>query len=98
MTPQDISGLADVWRAENPDKRNYIVLTQDRETAVAAADIKTTADDCTVMLLLLFATDPIYLTAAKAAIELFKQPHIQQQLKDRYFEDEKGIKPKNIKP
>ncbi len=50
------------------------------------------------MFLLLFATDQAYLTATEAAIEMFKQPHIQQQLKDRYFEDEKGIKPKNIKP
>ena len=98
MTPQDISGLADVWRAENPDKRNYIVLTQDREKAEAQAGVKTTADDCIIMFLLLFATDQAYLTATEAAIEMFKQPHIQQQLKDRYYEDEKGIKPKNIKP
>lgn len=97
MTPKDIDNAARQWRDGKPDKRNYIVLTQDRETAVAAADIKTTADDCTVMLLLLFATDPIYLTAAKAAIELFKQPHIQQMLMDRYHDTEKGITPKNIK-
>lgn len=97
MTPQDISNTAEKWRNENLDKRNYIVLTQDRETAVAVADIKTTPDDCTVMFLLLFASDQTYLTATKAAIEMFKQPHIQQLLKDRYFEDEKGITPKNIK-
>ena len=97
MTPQDIINAAKEWRDENPDKRNYIVLTQDREKSVAEADIKTTADDCTVMFLLLFATDEVYLTATKAAIEMFKQPHIQQLLKDRYYDPEKGITPKGIK-
>lgn len=97
MTPQDISNAAKEWRDENPDKHNYIVLTQDREKSVAEADIKTTADDCVVMLLLLFATNEAYHTAAKTAIEMFKQPHIQQLLKDRYFDTEKGITPKGIK-
>lgn len=96
MTPQDIINAAKEWRDENPGKRNYIVLTQDRETAVAVADIKTTPDDCTVMFLLLFASDQTYLTATKAAIELFKQPHIQQMLKDRYYDTENGITPKNM--
>ena len=98
MTPKDIDNAARQWRDGNPDKRSYIILTQDREKAEAQAGVKTTADDCIIMFLLLFATDQAYLTATEAAIELFKQPHIQQQLKDRYYEDEKGIKPKNIKP
>lgn len=98
MTPKDIDNAARQWRDGKPDKRSYIVLTQDREKAEAQAGVRTTADDCIVMLLLLFATDQAYLTATEAAIEMFKQPHIQQLLKDRYFEDEKGIKPKNIKP
>lgn len=98
MTPQDIAGLAEMWRAENPDKRAFAVLTLDRETDVTAMQTEATAQEIMVMLLTMFSRDPLYLTATKHAIELFKQPHIQQQLKNRYFEAEKGIKPKNIKP
>ncbi len=94
MTPQDIINAAKEWRDENPDKRNYIILTQDREEAVAQADIKTVTDDCVIMLLLMFATHEAYHTAAKNAIEMFKQPHIRQMLNDRYYEPENGITPK----
>ena len=98
MTPKDIADLAEMWRAENPGKRAFAVLTLDRETDVTAMQTEATGEEFMVMLLTLFSSDHLYLTAAKNAIETFKQPHIQQQLKDRYFEDEKGIKPKNIKP
>lgn len=97
MTPKDIDNAARQWRDGKPDKRSYIVLTLDRETDVTAMQTEATGEEFIVMLLTLFSSDHLYLTATEAAIELFKQPHIQQQLKDRYFEAEKGIKPKNIK-
>lgn len=97
MTPKDIDNAARQWRDGKPDKRSYIVLTQDREKAEAQVGVMTSADDCILMFLLLFATNQAYLTATEAAIEMFKQPHIQQMLMDRYYDTEKGINPKNIK-
>lgn len=98
MTPQDIAGLAEMWRAENPDKRAFAVLTLDRETDVTAMQIAATAQEIMVMLLTMFSRDPLYLTATKHAIELFDNPNIQTALKNGRYDTEKGIKPKNIKP
>lgn len=97
MTPQDIAGLAEMWRAENPDKRAFAVLTLDRETDVTAMQIEATAQEIMVMLLTMFSRDPLYLTATKHAIELFDNPNIQTALKNGRYDTEKGINPKNIK-
>lgn len=97
MTPQDIINAAKQWRDENPGKRAFAVLTLDRETDATAMQTQVTGEEFMVMLLTLFSSDPLYLTAAKAAIETFKQPHIQQMLKERFYDTEKGINPKNIK-
>lgn len=97
MTPQDIINAARQWRDENPGKRAFAVLTLDRETDVTAMQTEATGEEFMVMLLTLFSSDHLYLTAAKNAIEMFKQPHIQQMLMDRYYDTEKGINPKNIK-
>ena len=97
MTPQDTINAAKQWRDENPGKRAFAVLTLDRETDVTAMQTEATGEEFMVMLLTLFSSDHLYLTAAKTAIETFKQPHIQQMLMDRYYDTEKGINPKNIK-
>ncbi len=97
MTPQDIADLAEMWRAENPGNRAFAVLTLDHETTATAMQTQATGEEFMVMLLTLFSSDHLYLTAAKAAIETFKSPDIQQMLKERFYDTEKGITPKKDK-
>ena len=96
MTPQDIAGLAEMWRAENPDKRAFAVITLDRETDITAMQTEATAQEFMVMLMMMFDRDPLYVTATRHAIELFDKPNIQAAFKSCRCDPEKGITPKNM--
>ena len=92
MTPQDIINAAKEWRAENPDKRSYIVLTADADTQRGAGDIDTTSENCMQMLAHLFAQAPQTLEVARAAIgnveELFAK-QLADELRKQFPKKEK---------
>ncbi len=92
MTPQDIINAAKGWADENPDKRSYIVLTADYDAQQSAGDARTTPPLCAIMLSHMFATDPRYIEAAKAAIdnveELFAK-QLAEELRKQYPKKDK---------
>lgn len=96
MTPQDIAGLTEMWRNENPDKRAFALLMLDHETNITATQTEATAMEFMVMLLGLFDCEPLYITATKHAIEAFDKPNIRAALKRSRFDTGEGITPKDI--
>lgn len=92
MTPQDIISAAKEWRGEKPGKRCFIVLTADTDTGMAEGEEATTFGACVGMLSHMFASDPRFIEAAKAAIdnveELFAK-QLAEELRKQYPKKDK---------
>ena len=92
MTPQDIINAAKEWRGENPGKRFFIVQTADTDTRMAEGEEATTFGACVGMLSHMFASEPQFIEAAKAAIDI-----VEESFAKRLADELRKQYPKNIK-
>jgi len=92
MTPQDIINAAKEWRDANPGKRFFIVLTADTDARMAEGEEATTFGACVGMLSHMFASDPRFIEAAKAAID-----NVEELIAKQLADELRKQFPKNIK-